>query len=572
MNLAIVIKQILFLFSVVATLRGSFAAADKAVQLDVGTNNRNPIKGDMLLRGDAASYSASGDYHAGTLLADSQELHPPLPPSNEIVNPFFFDELILDGELPPSRKLQVNLWDMCGQHPQKATEICFVWATACLPYVIGTCTCDQGLGCEFFNQDACGSGGVCVGPGKMGESCVEMADVLPCEEGLSCRVDTGKCVGPGKLGELCSDDLPCEKDFSCDAGEKKCYNDPRLENEPCSSEANCNEDLICDDEDQKCISPSGTCITSTQAIMDEVHGSYDDSGATWEEMLTTKDEQSTITIIDDFTTNQVKNIIYKNACEKADGEYTELTYEATCNSAEGDEIALQVIGQPRCYAEACAAAIENDKDFGDELLKEFSLVPTAKRANDQHNSTSSGWACTGELNDALKGNTNGGSGGSGGGCAYATDKMYTEIDDIISAQLGMKPKVTDKKFLFFLPTEVKKVEYSASPSALASACSGLEGMFVEKEFTMTCTVGGGSTKSDRASFEVVDYSVCLASICSVNAAAKEETIYIQFKDQMLDENYLDEARDWSCLGSGAMATSIKVAVGAAFALWWHLRM
>jgi hypothetical protein len=153
--------------------------------------------------------------------------------------------------------------------------------------------------------------------------------------------------------------------------------------------------------------------------------------------------------------------------------------------------------------------------------------------------------------------------------------LYEQKDEIISAKMGMKsPDVTDKKFLWLLPTEVKKVDYSASSVELANACNSVEveGLFIEKDFSMTCTAGQGATESDKASFEVLDYSVCLASLCNANAAAKEETIYGQFKDQMLDEKYLDTAKDWTCIGSGAMTTSIQVAVGAAFALWWHLSM
>jgi hypothetical protein len=308
--------------------------------------------------------------------------------------------------------------------------------------------------------------------------------------------------------------------------------------------------------------------------MEEVHGSYNDSDATWGAVSGVQK-----IIIDDFTTNEANNIKYKNACENEGGTYEELTYEANCESASVclsecnpvHEITLQVIGQPRCYAKNCAAAIGSDKDFANELLEEFTLKPTAERANEKHDPTSAGWTCTGELNDASQANANT---GSGGGCAFATNMLYEQTTDIISAVVNMKPDVTDKKFLFFLPTEVKKVEYSASPVALENACHSVSGHYLLRQFEMTCTVDEGNTQ-DKASFEVLDYSVCLASVCgnsNTNAAAKEETIYLRFKDQMLDEKNLDETKDWTCIGSGAMAVSIRVAVGAVFALWWNLSM
>jgi hypothetical protein len=215
--------------------------------------------------------------------------------------------------------------------------------------------------------------------------------------------------------------------------------------------------------------------------------------------------------------------------------------------------------------------MEIDSNLANTLLVEFTLKPTADRADCNHDSSSEGWTCTGTLNHASQGSTSvgGGSGGNGGSCAYATNLQTLGSDAIIAAYMVMKkPDVSDKKFLWLLPTDVKKVEYEASTNALAGACNDVDGSFVEKDFTLTCTAGKGSTKEDQASFEVKDYAMCLSPICK--GIEKDETVYLTFKDQMLDTNKLPEAKDWTCEGSGAMTTSVQVAVGAVLALLWHL--
>jgi hypothetical protein len=293
-------------------------------------------------------------------------------------------------------------------------------------------------------------------------------------------------------------------------------------------------------------SASDVCIGSTKTIMETIDGSYNDKDATWQAV-------TAVTITDDFTTNEFNNIKYRNACEDDDGKYEELTYEAKCKPTGGDEITLQVIGQPRCYAKSCSAAIESDEEFANVLFKEFTLKPTAERANEKHDSKSLGWTCTGELNDALT-STNAGSGY--GGCGVVTG----------TTNMAMKPVVTDKKLLFLFPSEEKKVEYSTSPE-LFGACRRVGGLLVDEDFKMTCTTGDGS---DEATFEVIAFRLCLASVCKDNEAEIDGAINIQFKDQMFEWKHLDEAQDWTCIGSGVMATSIRVAVGAALALWWHL--
>jgi hypothetical protein len=293
--------------------------------------------------------------------------------------------------------------------------------------------------------------------------------------------------------------------------------------------------------------------------MEEVDGSYNDTAATWHAVTAVEK-----TITDDFTTNQVYNGIYESACVKAGGTYEELTYEAKCKPAGGDEITLHVIGQPRCYAKSCAAAIESDEDLPNKLLQEFTLKPTAERASDKHDSTST-WTCTGAVNDALT--TNIGT----SGCGVATDLMNTQTPSIISATIDMKPAVTDIKFLFVFPTKGKKVQYKAEEAAaLETECGKVDGLFVEEDFKMTCTTGEG-IGSDEATFQVKGFPLCLASVCEHDPAEIDGAIDIQFKDAMFDSEKLDEAKDWTCIGSGAMmAASTRVAVGTVLALWWYL--
>jgi hypothetical protein len=197
-----------------------------------------------------------------------------------------------------------------------------------------------------------------------------------------------------------------------------------------------------------------------------------------------------------------------------------------------------VARQPRCYSQVCDLEVDEQA-----LFEEYALRLTEKR-------NEGGWTCTGQLLE----HTNAGSGY--GGCGVVTGMT----------SMAMKPVVTDKKLLVTFPSKEKKVEYSIS-AQLYGACRSADGLLVDEDFKMTCTTGNGS---DEATFEVINFRLCLASVCKDNEVAIDGAINIQFNDQMLDSKHLDEAQDWTCIGSGVIATSIRVAVGAALALWWHL--
>lgn len=445
----------------------------------------------------------------------------------------------------------------------------------------GWCFCAEGLIChsslcgppkqtgEYCEVDfhcaeglICDSSSLCGPPKQAGEYC-EVDSHCDAEAGLTCK--GWVCSATGGAEESCSGTAPCREGFDCHPGRNKCYNTPRLKDQPCSSSHACSDDLVCD---KLCKAPSAICVQSTKTLMDEVDGSYNDEEATWKAVTGVEK-----TVIDDFTTNKVYNKVYENACVKKDGLYKELTYEATCKSgSSGDEIALRVIGQPRCYAKSCAAALESDKDLANHLLEQYTLKPTAARASEQkNNATSSGdWTCTGKINDALT-NTNTNTNTGSGGCGVATDMMNKETPALIEATMALKPVVTVKKFLFLLPTKEKKVDYGASSSELGNACAKVSGLLVSDDLQMTCTFGEGTASSNEAIFEVVNFRSCLASACEDNQAAIDSATSSQFKDQMFESKQLDEAHDWTCsIGSGAVAMSIQAAVGAALALWWHL--
>lgn len=107
--------------------------------------------------------------------------------------------------------------------------------------------------------------------------------------------------------------------------------------------------------------------------------------------------------------------------------------------------------------------------------------------------------------------------------------LNEETDAIKVAQLGMKPPVvTDKKILWFVPTDGKKVEYTSSSVALEDACSASDGVLVKKDFSLSCT----SSNRETASLEVVDYPLCMAPLCKFDLVAQEETIYLQSQHQM----------------------------------------
>jgi hypothetical protein len=190
----------------------------------------------------------------------------------------------------------------------------------------------------------------------------------------------------------------------------------------CEQDANdchCDDGLSC--EANTCGTPAAViiCLESTEIIMVAVDSSYKDANAT-----RNADTAVEKTIIDDFTTNQVFNTFYESACVAEGGTYEELTYEAKCDSTGGDEITLHVIGQPRCYAQSCASAIESNEDLPNLLLQQFTLEPTTERADEKHDSTST-WTCTGEINKALT-NTN----IVTTCCGVATDLMITHTPSL----------------------------------------------------------------------------------------------------------------------------------------------
>ncbi len=88
----------------------------------------------------------------------------------------------------------------------------------------------------------------------------------------------------------------------------------------------------------------------------------------------------------------------------------------------------------------------------------------------------------------------------------------------------------------------------------------------------SCTAGAGTVKEDNASFEVKDYAACLSLIFEGSTTDADDTIYLKFEREMRDTLNLPETKEWTCEGSGAISTSIQVAVGAAFALLWHLSL
>jgi hypothetical protein len=329
--------------------------------------------------------------------------------------------------------------------------------------------------------------------------------------------------------------FPIENGGDCEWGANDCH---------------CNDGLSC--QANTCKSGDDViCLESTAIIMEAVDSSYNDKDATWQAVTGVER-----TITDDFTTNQVLNSKYESACIEEGGTYEELSYKAECNPAGGDQVTLHVIRQPRCYAQSCAAATERNENLPNLLFYAFTLEPTAERASEKHDSTSR-WTCTGALNDAP----------TTTGCEVATDLMNTEIDGTIDKN----PSVSDIKFLILLPTKGKKVQYKGDASAtLGERCDLVSGIFMEKNFKMTCTPGEGSGGSEAA-FEVTDFPLCLASVCDIDQAAIDGAIATHFRDEMLDSDNLDNSQDWTCTRSVAVkAASIRVSVGTVLALWWYL--
>ncbi|MCF6252627.1 MAG: hypothetical protein L3J75_15380 [Methylococcaceae bacterium] len=103
--------------------------------------------------------------------------------------------------------------------------------------------CDDKLSCQPFVQKCYNS------PRKENQPC---SLGYYCESGLTCEAGSQVCRAPGRAGDACHLTRPCGSGLNCQPGVHKCYNVPRLENQPCSAGYSCGTDLTCEAGSQVC--------------------------------------------------------------------------------------------------------------------------------------------------------------------------------------------------------------------------------------------------------------------------------------------------------------------------------
>jgi hypothetical protein len=136
------------------------------------------------------------------------------------------------------------------------------------------------------------------------------------------------------------------------------------------------------------------CYSSLYAMLASVDDSYKTSG-----MTSLSQSSPTSSIFDDFSTNEANNAFYKSACDANDGNYVELTYEATCvNTQTGETTFLFVTRQPRCYPKS-----DCDSASDDALFRASTLALTEARAKEEMGGE---WQCDGSLQNEFRASVN----------------------------------------------------------------------------------------------------------------------------------------------------------------------
>jgi hypothetical protein len=420
--------------------------------------------------------------------------------------------------------------------------------------------CNPGLVCtaKVFTTS------VCQGTGKFGEGCIQSKSSFKCNSGLTCNLRDkkcynnprlinepcandncksglfcvdGVCAGPGKFVEFCIKGN-CEAGLACNPQDNKCYHFPRLTNEPCNSTAptsDCRDDSLCLPSNNTCqpidVVQVERCLDPTHTIMVAVKPLYKTDGVT----TTSANVTGNLLIMDDFSTNEENNLAFQIGCQRQKGaNFRELHYDAQCTT-DGNEskvINLIVSGQPRCYAKSCV-----DKVDDQALLDAFSLRPTEERADLQSNSKEN-WTCTGELRNASKNICN------------VRTKDINQDEEMNIAAIGIKGNITDQTaFLGLFKKAERLVSFRKSGSVFNNTC--------QRHGGAVTTLSEANFVCGRFPFKVLDFTVCLFPLCGpVGTPDTNVAIAQQFQTKL-------KAIDTKDSGPCVISSAFRVSVGTA---------
>jgi hypothetical protein len=308
------------------------------------------------------------------------------------------------------------------------------------------------------------------------------------------------------------------------------------------------------------------CLEETNNILVGVDKIISDNGNSAEDNNTISSISSfTIAgqhyVIDDFSTNKAHLIQYETACRSKNGNYTQLSYEATCTPSQASEIEstkIVVSQQPKCYATVCTAA-----DY-DELFQIDTLEPTETRAEDEIGGK---WKCEG----AIK--TEGIS-----ACEMQTLLINSQAGDfVVKSSLDFLAKVTDKKFLFIFDVAEKAVDFTAG-DIMEGVCiesGGKLAFYQQKEDNMVkiqCQ-DPNLDGSKVSAFEVQGLSACLGDSCGLSGEGfANSAMTLAFKEKMVGQEELEKSMVCTITSEAAavMQASLAVAATVSVSMFLHL--